>query len=105
MKPGEAISNPLAFVPGIPQGSILGLLFFNLYVNDITHIFEDAKFIMYADNITILIKGHDLEAILNQGNVILTKANLCAAQNSMKLNPAKMKAVIFRAKSKIIKIV
>ena len=39
----------------MPQGSILGLLLFLLYINDIANSSEILKFILYADDTNIFI--------------------------------------------------
>ena len=38
---------------GIPQGSILGPLCFNLYVNDMPLIMQNVQVCMYADDTTL----------------------------------------------------
>ena len=38
---------------GIPQGSFLGPLIFNIYINDVTEASTKFDFIMYADDTTL----------------------------------------------------
>ena len=42
-----------AVICGIPQGSVLGPLVFNIYINDITEASTKFDFIMYADDTTL----------------------------------------------------
>ena len=39
---------------GIPQGSVQGLLLFNIYINGITEASTKLDFIMYADDTTLI---------------------------------------------------
>ncbi len=51
---------------GIPQGSILGPLLFNIYVNDISDYITDCILIQYADDTQVLHQGYlkDLHVII-----------------------------------------
>lgn len=39
---------------GVPQGSHLGPLFFNLFINDVAHCFRHSTFYLYADDLKIV---------------------------------------------------
>jgi hypothetical protein len=45
---------------GVPQGSILGLLLFILYVNDMPNVISDiSKPVLYADDTSLIITNYD----------------------------------------------
>ena len=52
---------------GIPQSSILGTLFFSIYINDIMKASNKFKYIMYADDTTLYFNLEDfMSKIKNQ---------------------------------------
>lgn len=82
-------------ISGVPQGSILGPLLFNLYVNDIVHICQQAKFIIYADDTSIFLSSSSYAEITNMANDVLRKLSSWSKQNRLKVNSNKTKAVFF----------
>ena len=54
---GNTLSDIKPITCGVPQGSVLGPLFFLLYINDIQEALEDCKLQLYADD-TVLYLSH-----------------------------------------------
>lgn len=89
---------------GVPQGSILGPLLFNVFINDVADIDPKAHLVMYADDITLLLSGTKLDDIIIISNEVLSKLSRWAQLNDMKINPSKTKAVIFCALNKKVSL-
>lgn len=87
---------------GVPQGSILGPLLFNVYINDIVNICQHSRFIMYADDSSIFISATNIDELIIKGNVILEKFLLWSEKNGLEINTTKTKAIVFRPVNKHI---
>ena len=66
-------SNVLAISTGVPQGSILGPLLFLIYMNDIPEVSTFFKYILYADDTSLL---NSLSISLNSYNPDIHTINL-----------------------------
>ena len=97
-------SNLVDVTTGVPQGSILGLLLFSIFINDLIHVTEKLKFIMYADDTTIYFNLDDFDpaTIERDINSELEKINVWLKLNKLSLNVKKTKSVIFNRKQKQI---
>ena len=82
---------------GIPQGSILGPLFFNIMINDIVNSSNKFNFLMYADDTTIYFNLEDFpsenrEVLINDE---LEKVNKWLKLNKLAVNVDKTKNMLF----------
>lgn len=67
----EHASGVKPILSGVPQGAILGPFLFNIFVNDIPQIDKQAKFVIYADDTTLLFSAasaNELELKANKNS-------------------------------------
>ncbi|UYV62024.1 hypothetical protein LAZ67_1007530 [Cordylochernes scorpioides] len=94
VKVGTYISSPRQIESGVPQGSILSPILFNLYINDIPHI-PQCRLALFADD-TALLSSSRSPDILNSRlqNYLEIICNWCDKWK-LNLNPKKSQAIIF----------
>ena len=70
---------------GVPQGSVLGLILFSLFCNDLLDIIQDEKvdIEMFADDTTINAMGQNPDIVANTLNNILKKLSIWCLKNSL----------------------
>lgn len=86
---------------GVPQGSILGPLLFNLYINDVVNIDRDTKFIIYADDTSLFLTDRNIPNLITKANHLLNKLDEWSTANSLTINTTKTKAVLFRPRQQL----
>ena len=70
------ISEQLAVIFGVPQGSCLGPLLFLIYINDISNICKSNELILFADDTNIFVNGKSKQEVYIEANMILKQLSI-----------------------------
>ena len=82
---------------GVQQGSLLGVLLFQLLINDLPNCLKFCTCILYADDTTLYIFGKSLKFLRSKMQADLDQLQLWLTVNSLKLNVGKTKVMLFSA--------
>jgi hypothetical protein len=87
---------------GVPQGSILGPLFFILYVNDLPNASQLVRPLLFADDTSICYSHSDPAVLVTVLNEAIQNIDLWIKTNKLSINIDKTNYVIFQSKQKKI---
>lgn len=83
---GEVKSEDREVTYGVPQGSILGPLFFILFINDLPNIVEYGEIALFADDSGIVYSGSDLTCIFYHAQLDVNAIENWSRRNYLTLN-------------------
>ena len=95
-------SNPTTSHTGVPQGSILGPLFFICFTNDLpTNFTKIGKVNAYADDTQILVTTKTTSELKQKIELAISTAQNWFQTNKMKINADKTKVLIFNSSPEV----
>ena len=89
---------------GVPQGSILGPILFNIYMIDLFYECEDSSVASYADDTAPYSCATDIPSVALELQASATKLFLWFKNNHLKANPGKSHILLSSKKPEIISV-
>ena len=94
VKVGDAFSGWQTVSRGVPQGSVLGPMFFNIFLNDLFYHIKTVKIHAYADDEQLYESDVDPKALDRRIQHEVQIANKWYTENGMIVNPDKHDAMV-----------
>ena len=92
---------------GVPQGSVLGPMLFNLFVNDLPTVAGDlCSLVQYADDTQVMVSGppQDISVITTRIQVVLRRLSEWFSRNRLSLNVNKSQVIVFGSKATLRRV-
>ena len=95
----EVISSEITTSIGVPQGTVLGVFLFLIYINDIERVVTNCKLLMFADDALLYVESDEVRVAVNKINDDLQHLSNWFKMNKMKLNIDKTKYMILNSRN------
>ena len=92
---GDQLSEIREISCGVPQGSTLGPLLFLVYINDLPNVLSHVNTIIFADDTSIFIDGHNIPLMVSNLNDELNHICNWLQSNKLSLNVQKTHTMLF----------
>ncbi|CAF0946219.1 unnamed protein product [Brachionus calyciflorus] len=102
VKFNDTLSEPLLLKKGVPQGSVLGPVFFLIFINDLPLFLNNSNVKLFADDTTIYIIDENLDKISEKFNIEMNYLLDWCSFNKMDINWSKAFYMIFTNKKIIL---
>ena len=97
----NSTSDQLPVTCSVPQGSVLGPLFFLVFINDLDRALTNCNLKLYADDSVIYVSGLDVNDAVAQLQTNLDKFSKWCRVNKLTINTKKPKLMVFGSRSKV----
>ena len=87
---------------GVPQGSVLGPLFFLLFINDLPNCCPLGKIRIFADDTNVFFHSENIKELISTAKTIMIQLNSWFNSNKLTLNANKSSFTIFKSINKHI---
>ena len=101
MRIGDSLSSLGSITKGVPQGSVLGPLLFNIMVNDL--LLLNPSVISYADDTTLTCSANNSETALAGITDHVNTAHDWYRRNGLSLNVGKTSCILLTNKRRLLK--
>ena len=98
VKIGGVFSTWLEILLGVPQGSILGPLFFNIFINDLLSFIQETEICNFADDNSLYAFGKTITVVRSALEREIQNVLWWFETNSMVANPAKFQIMFLGTK-------
>ena len=97
-------STPLPITQGVPQGSVLGPLFYIIYANDLSKVVKNCKIALYADDTVLYTADESFDKSITNMQGDLDALSTWCSNNGIRANTEKSKVMVFGSTSNLSRL-
>lgn len=98
----NVLSDSLEVDTGVPQGTVLGPLLFNIYINGVLTELDEGRVFCFADDTALIINDVTWDLVIEKSEIAITKLKNWLDSSYLSLNLSKTKFVAFGLSKKAL---